>query len=51
MELEIYIEKMFPDDDHLESTAPHNPRMEVIGIDTLDEEESFSFQSVVFYNE
>jgi hypothetical protein len=51
MELEIDIEKMFPDDDHLESTAPHNPGMEIIGIDTLDEEESFAFQSVVFDSE
>jgi hypothetical protein len=51
MELEIDIEKMFPDDDHLERTAPHNPGMEIIGIDTLDEEESFSFQSVVFDSE
>jgi hypothetical protein len=24
--------------------------MEIIGTDTLDEEESFAFQSVVFYN-
>lgn len=43
MELEIGIEKMFPDDEQLESTAPHNPGMEIIGIDTLDEEESFAF--------
>jgi hypothetical protein len=48
MELEIDIEKMFPDNDHLESTYPHNPGMEILGIDTLDEEESFSFQSVFF---
>jgi hypothetical protein len=51
MELEIDIDKMFPDDDQLESTAPHNPEMEIIGTDTLDEEESFAFQSVVFYSE
>jgi hypothetical protein len=48
MELEIDIDKMFPNDDQLESTAPHNPEMEIIGTDTLDEEESFAFQSVVF---
>jgi len=42
---------MFPDEDHLESTAPHNPGMEIIGIDTLDEEVSFSFQSLFFDSE
>ena len=51
MELEIDIDKMFPDDDHLESTAPHNPHMEIIGTDTFDEEESFAFQNVFFYSE
>jgi hypothetical protein len=51
MELEIDIDKVFPDDNHLENTTPHNPGMEIIGIDTLDEEEYFSFQSVVFYRE
>jgi hypothetical protein len=51
MELEIDIDKVFPDDNQLESTAPHNPGMEIIGIDTLDEEESFAFQSIVFYSE
>jgi hypothetical protein len=35
----------------LESSSPHNPGMEIIGIDTLDEEESFAFQSFVFDNE
>jgi hypothetical protein len=42
---------MFPNDDQLESTVPHTPEMEIIGTDTLDEEESFSFQSVVFDSE
>jgi hypothetical protein len=51
MELEIDIEKMFPDDNQLESIAPHNPHMEIIGTDTFDEEESFAFQSVVFDSE
>jgi hypothetical protein len=51
MELEIDIEKMFPNDNHLESTSPHNTGMEILGIDTLDEEESFSFQRVVFDSE
>jgi hypothetical protein len=49
MELEIDIEKLFLDDDHLDNTAPHN--LGILGIDTLDEEESFAFQSVVFYSE
>jgi hypothetical protein len=35
----------------LDNTAPHNPKMEIIGTDTLDEEESFAFQSTVFDNE
>jgi hypothetical protein len=51
MELEIDIDKMFPDDDQPENTTPHNPQMEIIGTDTFDEQESFSFQSVVFYSE
>jgi hypothetical protein len=48
MELKIDIEKMFPDDDHIESNSPHNPQMEIIGTVTFDEEESFSFQSTFF---
>jgi hypothetical protein len=51
MELEIDIEKVFPNVDHLENTAHQNPQMEIIEIETFDEEESFVFQSVVFYNE
>jgi hypothetical protein len=51
MELEIDIEKIFPDDNQLERTSPHTHEMEIIGTDTLDEEEYFSFQSVVFDNE
>jgi len=51
MDLEIDIEKMFPDDDQLERTSPHNPEMEIFRTDTLDEEESFSFQSVAFDSE
>jgi hypothetical protein len=31
MELEIDIDKMFPDDDQLENTTSHNPEMEIIG--------------------
>jgi hypothetical protein len=51
MELEIDIEKLFPNDDHLDNTTPHNLEMDILGIDTLDEEESFAFQSVVFDRE
>ena len=51
MEIEIDIDKMFPDDDQLESTALYNPEMEITRTNTLDEEEYFSFQSVVFYSE
>jgi hypothetical protein len=43
MELEIDIDKIFLDDDQLESTSLHNPEMEIIDTDTLDEEESFAF--------
>ena len=49
MELEIDIETLFPDDDHLDNTAPHNLEMDILGIDTLDEKEYFAFQSIVFY--
>ena len=34
MELEIDIEKIFPHENHLERNSPHNPVMEIIGIDT-----------------
>jgi hypothetical protein len=51
MELEIDIEKVFPNDDQLENMAHQNPQMEIIGTETFDEEESFAFQSVVFYSE
>jgi hypothetical protein len=51
MELEIDIDKMFPDDDHIERTVPDNPEMEIIGTATLDEEESFAFQTIVFYSD
>jgi hypothetical protein len=51
MELEIGIDKMFPDDKQLESISPHNPQMKIIGTDTFNEEDYFSFQSIVFYSE
>jgi hypothetical protein len=48
MELEIDIEKVFPNIDHLENTDHQNPQMEIIETETFDEEESFAFQSIVF---
>ena len=51
MELEIDIEKMFPDNNQLERAALHNLEMEIIWTDTLDEEETFAFPSVVFDSE
>ena len=50
MELEIDIDKVYPNNEYLEKTSPQNPLMEIIGTETFDEEESFSFQSVVFDN-
>jgi hypothetical protein len=51
MELEIDIEKVFPNADQPENMAHQNPLMEIIESETFDEEESFVFQSVVFYSE
>jgi hypothetical protein len=51
MKLEIGIEKMFPSVDQLENMAQQNPHMEIIETDIFDEEESFAFQSIVFYSE
>jgi hypothetical protein len=43
MELEIGIEKILYNEDQLESIAPHNCQMEIVGTETFDEEESFAF--------
>jgi hypothetical protein len=51
MELEIGIEKVFPNADHPEKTSHQNPMMGIIESETFDEEESFVFQSVVFDSE
>jgi hypothetical protein len=51
MELEIDTEKVFPNDNQLDKTAHQNPQMEIIGTKTLDEEDYFAFQSIVFYHE
>jgi hypothetical protein len=45
MELEIDIEKVFPNANKLENTTHQNPLMEIIESETFDEEESFVFQS------
>jgi len=50
MELDIDIEKMFPNVDHPQVTAHQNPLMEIIESETFDEEETFVFQSIVFYS-
>jgi hypothetical protein len=36
MELEIDIEKVFPNYDQLENTTPHNPQIEIIGTDDVE---------------
>jgi hypothetical protein len=41
MELEIDIEKKFPNVDQPEDTAHHNPLMEIIESETFDEEDYF----------
>jgi hypothetical protein len=41
MELEIDIEKVFPQVIQLENTAHKNPQMEVIESETFNEEDSF----------
>jgi hypothetical protein len=43
MELEIDIEKVFPNVDQLENTSHQNPHMEIIEGKTFDEEDSFVF--------
>jgi hypothetical protein len=48
MELEAYIEKTFPTMDQTGNTAHQNASLEIIENETFNEEESFSFQSVVF---
>jgi nucleoside-triphosphatase THEP1 len=51
MELEVDIEKMFPNIDQLGNTTHHNSSLEIIENETFNEEESFSFQSIVFDRE
>jgi len=51
MELEVDIEKKFLAMEQPENMAQQNSLLEVIGNETFSEEESFTFQSVVFYKE
>jgi hypothetical protein len=51
MDLEADIEKMFPIIDQSGNTTHHNSSLEIIENETFNEEESFSFQSIVFDKE
>jgi hypothetical protein len=51
MELEADIEKIFPAIEQEEHVAQQDSLLEVIGNETFSEEESFTFQSVVFDRE
>jgi hypothetical protein len=51
MELKADIEKMFSSIDQLGNMAHQNSSLEIIENETFNEEESFVFQSVVFYKE
>jgi hypothetical protein len=51
MELEADIEKMFPTIEQPENIAQQNSLLEVVGNEIFSEDESFTFQSVVFNKE
>jgi hypothetical protein len=51
MELEANIEKISPAIEQQEHVVQQYSLMEVIGNETFSEEESFNFQSIVFYKE
>ena len=51
MELEADIEKIFPPLDQSRKTTHQNLSLEIIENETFNEEESFSFHSVVFDRE
>jgi hypothetical protein len=51
MELETEIEKMFSPMDESRNMAHHNPSLEIIDNEAFNEEESFTFQSVLFGRE
>jgi hypothetical protein len=48
MELETDIEKIFPTIEQPKNMAQKNSLLEVVGNETFSEEESFTFQSVIF---
>jgi len=48
MELEADIEKIFPGIEQLEHVVQQDSTVEAIGNETFGEEESFTFQSVIF---
>jgi hypothetical protein len=51
MELEADIEKLFPTIDQSGNTTHQNSSLEIIENETFSEEESFTFQSIVFDKE
>jgi hypothetical protein len=51
MELEVDIEKIFPVMEQPENIIQQNSLLEVVANETFSEEESFTFQSVIFYKE
>jgi hypothetical protein len=51
MELETDLDRLFCNVDHPGDTIHHSPPMEITETKIFDEDESFVFQSVVFYNE
>jgi hypothetical protein len=51
MELEVDIEKIFPTMDYPKNMAQKNSLLEVVANETFSEQESFTFQSVVFYKD
>jgi hypothetical protein len=50
MEIEVDIEKMFPTIDQPGNMAQQNSSLEIVENETFNEEEPFTFQSVVFDN-
>jgi len=51
MELEADIEKIFPTIEQPKKMTQQNSLLEVVGNEAFSEEESFTFQSDVFYKE
>jgi hypothetical protein len=51
MELEVDIEKIFPAMEQPENITQQNSLLEAVANETFSEEESFTFQSVIFYKE